>query len=182
MKALVVLAAVVAGCGPSLPRGHWDASARRVCAGHVCYDVGRLGASWRMVHFESASAGWFDDSSGAIISTNATCRADTEAAPLAALTRELLVGYTERQIESETLIPLQNREALRSHVRAKLDGVAMELDLVVLRKDGCVFDLAYAAPPASFARGQPDFARFVAGFADARSPHQLAAAAGGAGS
>jgi hypothetical protein len=168
----LVVAVVVAGCAAKLPPGHWDARARRVCAGRVCYVVGALASEWRMVHQESAAAGWFNNSSGAIISTNATCRDDAEAAPLKALTRELLVGYTERRIIDEELVPLQAREALRTHVRAKLDGVPMELEIYVLRRNGCVFDLAFAAPPQWFNLSQPEFARFVADFTDARPARQ----------
>jgi hypothetical protein len=162
------VAAVAAGCAAKLPPGHWDASARRVCAGHVCYVVGTLDDSWRLVHQESAAVGWFSDRAGAVIESNATCRDDAEAAPLTALTRELLVGYTERHILDEKLVPLLRREALRTRVTAKLDGVPMTLEIYVVRRNGCVFDLSYAAPPDLFAVAAPDFARFVAGFADAR--------------
>jgi hypothetical protein len=165
---LVVAAALAAGCAAKLPPGHWDASARRLCAGHVCYVVGPLDGNWRMVHLQSAGAGWFNNVAGAIIESNATCRDDAEAAPLKALTRELLVGYTERQFLDEQLVRMQAREALRTQLIARLDGVPMRLEIYVLRRNGCVFDLAYAAPPRSFAVAEPDFARFVAGFADAR--------------
>ena len=48
--------------------------------------------------------------------------------------------------------------------KATLDGAPVELDAWVLKKDGCVYDLVYAAPPSRFAAGAPAFARFVAGF------------------
>jgi hypothetical protein len=166
--ALAVVAAIAAGCAAKLPPGHWDAAARRVCAGRVCYVVGALDDSWQMVHQESAAAGWFNTRAGAIIASNASCHDDAEAAPLSALTRQLLVGYTERRILDERVVPFAQREALRTRVIAKLDGVPMELEILVLRRNGCVFDLSYAAPPGSFAVAAPDFARFVAGFVDAR--------------
>jgi hypothetical protein len=175
VPALALVGAVAAGCAAKLPPGRWDAAARRVCAGRVCYIVGPLDDSWRLVHQESAAAGWFNDRAGAIIASNASCHDDAEAAPLGALTRQLLVGYTERRILDEEMVPFAQREAQRTHLIAKLDGVPMELEIYVLRRDGCVFDLSYAAPPGSFAVAAPDFARFVAGFVDAR-PHLAAAA------
>jgi hypothetical protein len=166
---LVAVAAAAAGCAHG-PRGHYDPAAEQVCAGRVCYRVGALDDSqWRLVHQEGASVGFYSDRVGGVISANAACRDDADAAPLASLTRQLLIGYTERHVTRQELVGLDAREALHTRVDAKLDGVPMALDLYVLKRDGCIFDLSYAAPPADFARGERDFAGFVAGFADTRS-------------
>ena len=165
---VVALAAVVGGCAHA-PRGRFDAASDRVCAGDVCYRVGALGPGWRLVHQEGASIGFFSDGVGAVVEANATCRDDADAAPLGALTRQLLIGYTDRHIQSQETVPLDQREALRTRVQAKLDGVPMVLDLFVMKRNGCIFDLSYAAPPDGYARGADDFARFVGGFADART-------------
>ncbi|MDH5492652.1 MAG: hypothetical protein OEY14_11935, partial [Myxococcales bacterium] len=83
---------------------------------------------------------------GAIIQMNASCDPSLDI-PLIALTNHLLIGFTERALRSERLVPLVGREALRTHLRAKLDGVERELLLYVLKKNGCVYDLALIAPP-----------------------------------
>ena len=67
------------------------------------------------------------------------------------------------------MLPLAQREALRTVVEVKLDGVPMVLDLWVLKRDGCLFDLSYAAPATRFAEGAADFGRFVAGFSPGNS-------------
>ena len=54
---------------------------------------------------------------------------------------------------------------MKTVVRAKLDGVPMKFAVWVLKKNGCVYDLAYMASPAHFDRGAPQFDRFVNGFA-----------------
>jgi hypothetical protein len=167
-RVAVVLMLALASCAHA-PRGHFDAAADRVCAGHVCYHVGGLGSDWRLVHQEGAAIGFYSDAVGAVIEANASCRDDADAAPLKALTRQLLIGYTDRQIVEQRTMMLDGREALRTRVEARLDGVPMMLDLVVLKRNGCIFDLSYAAPPPAFERGSADFARFVDGFADARS-------------
>jgi len=46
-------------------------------------------------------------------------------------------------------------------MRAKLDGVPMQYDIYVMKKDLCVFDLVYVAPPAQFTVGAADFERFA---------------------
>jgi hypothetical protein len=169
-RRIALALAALAGCAHG-PKGHVEAAAGggdRVCAGHVCYRVGALGEDWRLVHQEGAAVGFYSEAVGGVIEANATCRDDAEAAPLRALTRQLLIGYTDRNIEEQRTVPLAGREALRTRVQAKLDGVPMTLDLYVLKRNGCIFDLSYAAPPALFTRGADDFARFVDGFADVR--------------
>ena len=59
---------------------------------------------------------------------------------------------------------LADRDALRTRVHARLDGVAVRLELVVLKKNGCLFDLTYIAAPEVFAAGYADFERVVNGF------------------
>jgi hypothetical protein len=179
--ALASMAAALSGCGAHTPRGHIEAhgDADRICAGKVCYRVGALPPGWRLVHQEGTSVGFFSEEVGGVIEANATCRDDADAAPLGALTRQLLIGYTDRNVESQQTVPLDEREALRTRVTAKLDGVPMTLDLYVMKRDGCIFDLSYAAPPAAFTRGSDDFGRFVDGFADARSAKAASAARGG---
>lgn len=173
-------AAAGAGCAHA-PRGRIEAErgdVERVCAGDLCYRIAALGGRWRLVHQEGASVGFFSDAVGGVIEANATCRDDADAAPLGALTRQLLIGYTERRVAAQTTVPLDGREALHTVVGAKLDGVPVTLDLYVMKRNGCIFDLSYAAPPYLFARGAPDFQRFVDGFADARAATATATTTG----
>ena len=179
--ALASIVAALAGCAHA-PRGRVEAEASgadRVCAGDVCYRVGALDDKWRLVHQEGASVGFYSEAVGGVIEANATCRDDADAAPLKALTRQLLIGYTERAIEKQEVVPLDAREALRTRVNAKLDGVPMTLELYVMKRDGCIFDLSYAAPPDNFGRGSAAFTEFVDGFGDARSPGAAQASRGG---
>ncbi len=159
-----------AGCAHA-PHGHIQelSDGDRICAGKVCYRVGALPDGWRLVHQEGASVGYFSDAASGVISANATCRDDAEATPLSSLTQQMLIGYTDRKVESQTTVPLDAREALRTRVGVKLDGVPMMLDLYVMKRNGCIFDLSYAAPPADFARGHGAFQGFVDGFADVRA-------------
>ncbi len=163
------LAILVTGCAHA-PRGRIEAEggADRICAGDVCYRVGALDERWRLVHQKGTAVGFYSEAVGGVIEANATCRDDADAAPLRALTRQLLIGYTDRTIASQETVALDQREALRTRVTAKLDGVPMTLELYVMKRNGCIFDLSYAAPPDAFARGSADFQRFVAGFADVR--------------
>lgn len=144
----------------------YDAGTQRMCQGSMCYRTGTLTKSWQVVHVEQASVSYFNSELNAIIESNASCRDDAEATPLETLTNHLLLGYTERNYKSSDKVPLANREALHTVVEAKLDGVPMVLDLYVMKRNGCIFDLSFAAPPARFGDGSTAFSQFVQGFVD----------------
>ena len=158
---LLLVLVLSAGCAAH------TTSVPAMCSGKECYEMGPLGPEWKSVTREDGVAGFFNAANGGIILSNATCRDDAEAVPLSSLTAHLLVGYTERRERSSELLSFSRREALRSVIEAKLDGVPVVLDLYVLKSNGCVFDLSYAAPPAGYDSGLADFLRFVEGF------HQL---------
>lgn len=168
----VAIVAILVGCGHGGPMGgHWDPQNSRVCADDEgCYRVGPLGRGWRMIRQEQAEVAFFNEGGSAVIQSNATCKRTTQAdsAPLSALTEHLLIGYTERKIRSQDMVPLAKREALHTVVDAKIDGVPMVLDLYVLRRNGCIYDFSYAAPPERAQLGKADFEQFVAGFVDER--------------
>jgi hypothetical protein len=167
MRASAALVLILCGCAGE-PPGQWDAARRVMCRGPVCYRLGPLGPDWRLAHVERSAVGFYNERLGAVVSGDATCRDDGDTAPLAALTRQLLIGYTDRQEVSQERLLVDGREALHTVTRARLDGVPVVLDLIVLKRNGCIFDLAYVSPPETWRDGEPDFGRFVAGFVDER--------------
>ncbi len=50
----------------------------------------------------------------------------------------------------------------------------LALDLYVLKKDDCLYDLVYLAPPDTAPRGAADFGRLVAGFDTVAGGERLA--------
>lgn len=128
------------------------------------YHVGPLGKGWHRIFLEDNDLAFSEDGrTGRAIAVNSTCKGHDDP-PLAVLTRHLLMGFTDRQQESEKLIPMDEREAMRSHHTARLDGVPVELELVVLKKDGCVYDFSYVAPAGQAAARMGDFDAVLAGF------------------
>ena len=84
--------------------------------------------------------------------------------PLKSLTQHLFLQFTDRQQEEQQLIPLDGREALETQMVAKLDGVEKHFHVVVLKKDGCVYDFLQIAN----AQQDPEqFRSFVNGFSSA---------------
>ncbi|MCP3136742.1 hypothetical protein [Pyxidicoccus xibeiensis] len=129
----------------------------------VRYRVGQLPEHWRRVWLEGNDLAFSEEGTGRALSVNATCEGHDDP-PLPVLTRHLLAGFTERQEVSQQVVPLAGREALRSRFLAKLDGVPVQLELVVLKKDNCVFDFSYVAPPALAEARLADFEGLLAGF------------------
>ncbi len=130
-----------------------------VYRGHgVAYEVSPLGEGWRSVDVgDHNDLAWRNDALSSIVQINSTCEADMDV-PLQALTNHLLIGFTEREIQSQELQPLDGRESLVTSLSAKLDGVPRSLLLVVMKKDGCVYDMALiSADAAAFDSARPAF-------------------------
>ncbi len=129
----------------------------------VSYSVGELPGHWHRVYVQDSDLAFSETGTGRAFSINSTCEGHDDP-PLPVLTRHLLMGFTERQEQAQRIIVLDGREALRSRYIAKLDGVPVELELVVLKKDGCVFDFTYVAPPGEVEPRMADFDTLLAGF------------------
>ena len=158
---LVMGCAVVGGCSGS--SGQLRGSVYR--DREATYRVGSLSQEWQRLSVEDQNdLAWSHAASASIVQVNSTCDPASDV-PLSTLTNHLLMGFTERDIRDQAIVPMDEREALRTHVVARLDGVPRELLLYVLKKDDCVYDLALLAPVgAPFERSLLEFEPFVAGF------------------
>lgn len=129
--------------------------------GPVAFSVPAVPAGWSRLEVQDASLAYRDDARGASILLNARCRSADARTPLVALTNQLLIGATERELEEQKVEPLDGREAMHTTLRAKWDGVPMSLDVFVLSKDGCTYDFARVAPRKD---GEDVFEAWVRGF------------------
>jgi len=129
----------------------------------VRYRIGPLPAYWERVWLDDNDLAFAEEGTGRALSINATCEGHDDPS-LDVLTRHLLAGFTDRQEVASWRIPLAGREALRSRYLAKMDGVPVQLELVVLKKDNCVFDFTYVAPPGLADARMADFDGVLAGF------------------
>lgn len=100
----------------------------------------------------------------ATIVTDALCGPKFDDAPLPRLAEELFQKLQQKKILSEKNLVLDGRAALRVHGKGRIDGVPMEMDVVVMKKDFCLYDFAYFAPPETFRRGIDDFEGYLDGF------------------
>jgi hypothetical protein len=143
----------------------WDG--RVYHAGRASFRTGPVAPSWERVSVEGAMLAFHDKESGGSLNVYARCGVDGEDVPLGALTKHLLIGFTERTTLEEKIVPMDGREAMHTVVNAKLDGVPLTLSIYVLKKNGCVYDLVWVAPTERFQAGIQGFEAFVAGFGTA---------------
>ncbi len=94
----------------------------------------------RLIETDEALLAFRDDEAGATMAINARCGKDGDDVPLRALRQHLFLRFTDRRILSEEEFALAGRAALRTEMEASLDGVPSYFIVVVLKKDGCVYD------------------------------------------
>jgi hypothetical protein len=128
--------------------------------GELTVRIGPVPPEWRRVRIVGADLAYRDPSREGSVLFDVRCGRSADA-PLPVLTEHLIMGTTDRDFVEQTTIPFDRREALHTLMRAKLDGVPMQYDIYVMKKDLCVFDLVYVAPPERFTVGAPDFERFA---------------------
>lgn len=150
----LLLALVACGGGSS-----FDGQVYR--QGPVAFAVPAVPGGWSRLDVRDASLAYQDDAHAATIMVNARCRSADARTPLVALTTQLLIGATEREIAEQKLEPFDGREALHTTLRAKWDGVPMNLDVFVLSKDGCTYDFVRVARQRD---GEDAYEGWVRGF------------------
>lgn len=139
--------------------------------GHgVAFRTGPVPTTWRRLEASEGLLAFRDDGAEATVLVNGRCGRDGDDVPLAALTQHLFLTFTERLIESEETVPFDGREARRTVLTARLDGVEKRFDVLVMKKDGCVYDLVLVTAPGSFERAKGGFDAFVAGFRTEAAP------------
>ena len=156
LRLAAVLLVACAGCGgATLHNGVYRDE-------HATYRIGALPDGFRKVDVEDNDLAFHREGDGTI-SVNATCT-DYEDVPLAALVNHLLFETTERTFLLEETVTLDGRAARHVLVLAQLDGVTIELELYVMKKDGCVIDISHVRTARASAASRASFQRFVARF------------------
>jgi hypothetical protein len=160
-----VLAVLCAGCrgwqgntyyAHRLPKKRADKEAT--------YRFGSPGDDWRALRkVDDVQVAWVHDEYRAVIELHAQCD-DQGDSSLDEYTDHLRIDWTHWDIELEEPGTFAGRASLRTVVTARLDGVPMKLELLVFKKDGCLFDLRYATSPKSYDAGRAAFVRVTDGF------------------
>ena len=127
------------------------------------FAINELPGRWRPAYTDGGLTFVRADEQGTIITLSATCTEPGDA-PLDVLTNHLVIGLTERNFLSRELVAFDGREAERTTLTAKLDGVPVKMATMVLKKDWCIYDAIYAARPRRFDAHLSDFETLLEGF------------------
>src|SRR4030095_13677369 len=90
----------------------------------LAFRIGPVPEGWRPIEASDALLAFRDDGGKTTIAVNARCGLDGDDIPLSALTQHLFLQFTERHLESQDLVRMDGREALRTQIVAALDGVS----------------------------------------------------------
>jgi hypothetical protein len=154
-SAALLLAAIACG-GPTFQGGVYADD-------RVRYRLGPLDPGWQRVEVGSNDLAFHRPNMGTI-SVNSTCT-DYEDVPVAALVNHLLFDTSKRRFLTEEDVTLDGRGARHVIVQVELDGVPLEIELFVVKRDGCVFDLSHVRSRTAPKAAQADFLRVVQRFA-----------------
>lgn len=133
------------------------------------YRVAAPTTGWNKVNFNDNDLAWASVETGDLLAMNATCN-DHGDPPLEVLTNHLLFGFTERKTLKAVKEMIDGREALRSEVEAMLDGVPVDLEFVVLKKNGCVHDFTHVSARGALGKHHPAFEALVTSFVQEAAP------------
>ena len=162
LRAAALLLLLLSACGSS-----FDGRVYR--KGELAFRVGPIPPSWRRIEVDQTLLAFRDDAGEATMAVNGRCGLDGDDVPLAALTQHLFLQFTDRALRAQELVNLDGREALRSELVGKLDGVPKHYLVYVLKKDGCVYDFVRVANDGA---GHAEFDRFVRGFSTEGLDHE----------
>lgn len=160
---VALLTTLAAGCGGWV--GHGDTYySRRGDPTDATYRFGQPGPGWAPLDQKGVQVAWYDESAEAAILLDSQCDEHGDST-LEQFTDHLRIDFREWEIVSQEQITLIDRAAVHTVVIASIDGVIKtQLELYVVKKNGCLFDLEYIAPPRNFEQGRAAFARVVGGF------------------
>ncbi|WP_156865167.1 hypothetical protein [Pajaroellobacter abortibovis] len=128
------------------------------------FQLGQIPPTWTPLSIHEATIGFRDAAQHASVFLYARCHQKRDDIPLTVLTNHLLLGTTERDIREQQTIPLDGREALFTHLHAKLDGVEMHYEIYVLKKDDCLYKFIYMRSIQEKEELSEAFKRSVTGF------------------
>ncbi len=138
--------------------------AGEVRTGTGCFTVPRLPPPWKGPKIQLKQLVHENDPLKATIVTDALCGPKYDDGPLPRLSQELYQRLQSRKMTKETNLTLDGREAVRTQGEGLMDGVPIRMDVVVMKKDSCLYDFIYFAPPETFASGTGDFEAYFHGF------------------
>lgn len=153
-------------CGNS----SWDGRVFR--GNNMEFRAGQVPAGWRRIEDDGSLLTFRDAGRDLLVTVNGRCGKDGDDVPLEALTQHLFVYFTDRNVVEQHIVTLDGRDALRTELSAKLDGVSRHFIVYVMKKNGCVYDFILIGAPNVDIASKAEFDQFVLGFGTLSSNSQ----------
>lgn len=167
--AAIALPLLLAGCASGWNGGQlyvkkWRAAWRGQHK-EATYRVGLPGPGWVPHREKSSQVAWRHRAYPGVIQVRSQCEEHGDST-LEQFTDHLRIDFTAWEIVEQRYLTLVGREALRTQVQAEIDGgPAVAMELTVLKKNGCLFDLSLITTPENYELSLPAYEGVVAGFA-----------------
>jgi hypothetical protein len=115
------------------------------------------------IKVSSADHVWQSLKTGNTIALNSSC-VERNKEDLHSLEKGIFSGVENIVIKKETKITVDGAPAVRTYAEGKTDNIPISIDLVVIEKNNCTYDLAYVARTATFPNERTLFDNFVERF------------------
>lgn len=157
---ITLCAVVVAGCAPKA--GGKGGKSTPISEGR--YRLGDPGQGWDRVDPGGADRAWHHAGISGTIYADSNCGKRYEDGDLDALSTHLTFGIARGEPTRTEDLTLDDRAAHVRVVNGVIDGVGVHVGSMVTKKNACLYDVLYVAPPATFDQGWPAFMSIVTGF------------------
>ncbi len=106
---------------------------------------------------------WIHRINGNSISYKSSCN-DPLDPSLLVLRSTTLQGIDVHQIVHSSKTTYNSREALQEHVRASIDGIPIEIELMIFKRNKCSYILSYWGKSKNFSQNRNNFKEFLESF------------------
>lgn len=106
--------------------------------------------------------GWIHPKTGSTISYLSDC-ADSGEISLKQMEITALGALQNLKVMDSKELYFSDRKALRTKAQGDIDGVSIDVDLLVLKKNGCRYTFTLTGFPQTFTQMQNDFNQFLKG-------------------
>jgi hypothetical protein len=121
------------------------------------YEIEGPKSDWKDVNSGSADHAWYNPKIGSTIYVTSNCGAKFHDRSLHDAVYSMTAGIRSEIEPIERKLFLDGREALMLQSKGRLDGVNVQMAVVALSKNRCLYDFVYIARPENFADGFGDF-------------------------
>ncbi len=132
----------------------------RVAPNKIHYD--NPGKPFKKTDLSQADGAWQSPSTGNSISFFSDCKANT--LPLKVIRTNTFSGVEALKVIDEVIINYNDREALRSIVLGKMEGVPIKINLIIFKKNMCTYSLSYIALIDQYNKELTNFTKFTESF------------------